>query len=357
MLTLQSWQRCHILRFLIFSNIIYLLFLISNVMRTKQVLYILLSCMFSMNLTVSFFSTKYMKHAAGCPSLPYQMKLHYCPMDDLPCYGGSDHPYGYDYEDDNNSNDNEECASYSNERLEGSVGDSLQSDNISCAVQRSTDKILLGERLVIGDQLVSDESSSIRSTLKEHTQPLHQLPFDVSGLTMNTLNEMSRCCEEILIEDDKRSFPVLEEHIHIAHASEKDLRTGLDENLPLGHMPPASTGNDLDEQFQQKGSSIREQSSIVNLQSSVAENTAKKDSVTCIIIDDNTEDPCGPTKVQSPLRFVNTDRPYSNEGIEIIELCTPSPKFRVTVGSKKKRAISDFPDFIDLTGSPSFVQL
>ena len=298
-----------------------------------------------------------MKHAAGCPSLPYQMKLHYCPMDDLPCYGGSDHPYGYDYEDDN-SNDNEESSGYSDERQECSVGDSFQSDNIISAVQRSTDKILLGDRLVIGDQLAS-ESSSMRGTLKEHTQPLHQLCVNVSGSTMNTLNEMSQCRDEIWIEDDKRSFPVLEEHIHSIGnfcGSENDLSTVLDENLPSCHMPPASTGNNLDEQCQQIGSSIREQSSIVNLQSSVAENTAKKDNVTCIIIDDDTENPFGPKKVQSPFRFVNTDWPYSNEGVEIIELCTPSPKFRVN-GSKKKRGIGDFPDFIDLTGSPSFVQL
>ncbi|OVA12654.1 GIY-YIG nuclease superfamily [Macleaya cordata] len=42
----------------------------------------------SLKLTVNFFSTKYTKHSAGCPSLPKQMKVQVCPMDELPCYIG-----------------------------------------------------------------------------------------------------------------------------------------------------------------------------------------------------------------------------------------------------------------------------
>nr|GMC59489.1 GIY-YIG nuclease superfamily [Ipomoea batatas] len=41
-----------------------------------------------LNLTVNFFSTKYTKHAAGCPILPDHIKVRVCPMDDLPCYSG-----------------------------------------------------------------------------------------------------------------------------------------------------------------------------------------------------------------------------------------------------------------------------
>ncbi|KAI4369858.1 hypothetical protein MLD38_018258 [Melastoma candidum] len=42
----------------------------------------------SMNITVNYFSTKYKKHSAGCPSLPKCMRVEICQMDDLPCYGG-----------------------------------------------------------------------------------------------------------------------------------------------------------------------------------------------------------------------------------------------------------------------------
>ncbi|XP_042510505.1 uncharacterized protein LOC122085944 [Macadamia integrifolia] len=42
----------------------------------------------SLNLTVNFFSTKYLKHSDGCPSLPVHMKVQVCPMDELPCFVG-----------------------------------------------------------------------------------------------------------------------------------------------------------------------------------------------------------------------------------------------------------------------------
>ncbi|CAJ1960548.1 unnamed protein product [Sphenostylis stenocarpa] len=40
----------------------------------------------SMNITVNFFSTKYTKHCAGCPSLPVHMKTKIGSLDELPCY-------------------------------------------------------------------------------------------------------------------------------------------------------------------------------------------------------------------------------------------------------------------------------
>ena len=40
----------------------------------------------SLNMTVNYFSTKYVKHSAGCPSLPEHMKVRVRPMDELPCY-------------------------------------------------------------------------------------------------------------------------------------------------------------------------------------------------------------------------------------------------------------------------------
>ncbi|XP_012571281.2 uncharacterized protein [Cicer arietinum] len=40
----------------------------------------------SMNMTVNFFSTKYMKHCAGCPNLPQHMTVEMGSMDELPCY-------------------------------------------------------------------------------------------------------------------------------------------------------------------------------------------------------------------------------------------------------------------------------
>ncbi|KAK9057516.1 hypothetical protein SSX86_022352 [Deinandra increscens subsp. villosa] len=40
----------------------------------------------NLNLSVNFFSTKYTKHYAGCPTLPSHMRVHIRSMDELPCY-------------------------------------------------------------------------------------------------------------------------------------------------------------------------------------------------------------------------------------------------------------------------------
>ncbi|PSR86222.1 Structure-specific endonuclease [Actinidia chinensis var. chinensis] len=44
----------------------------------------------SLHLTVNFFSTKYTKHSAGCPSLPEHMRVQFGSMDELPCYTSID---------------------------------------------------------------------------------------------------------------------------------------------------------------------------------------------------------------------------------------------------------------------------
>ncbi|KAL4587822.1 hypothetical protein LXL04_000696 [Taraxacum kok-saghyz] len=40
----------------------------------------------NLKLNVNFFSTKYTKHYAGCPTLPTHMRVHIRSMDELPCY-------------------------------------------------------------------------------------------------------------------------------------------------------------------------------------------------------------------------------------------------------------------------------
>lgn len=40
----------------------------------------------SLSLTVNFFSTKYQKHIAGCPTLPKHMRVQVSSLDELPCY-------------------------------------------------------------------------------------------------------------------------------------------------------------------------------------------------------------------------------------------------------------------------------
>ncbi|KAF9594232.1 hypothetical protein IFM89_028889 [Coptis chinensis] len=62
----------------------------------------------SMNLTVNFLSTKYINDAVGCPSLPKQVKVQICPMDELPCYTGGRIFNEMDEMDDLDDEDDEE---------------------------------------------------------------------------------------------------------------------------------------------------------------------------------------------------------------------------------------------------------
>uniref|UniRef100_A0A2N9G006 Uncharacterized protein n=1 Tax=Fagus sylvatica TaxID=28930 RepID=A0A2N9G006_FAGSY len=60
----------------------------------------------SLNITVNYFSTKYTKHSAGCPSLPEHMKVQVCSMDELPCYTEIDESLS---ENEDDWDDKEEC--------------------------------------------------------------------------------------------------------------------------------------------------------------------------------------------------------------------------------------------------------
>ncbi|XP_047165916.1 structure-specific endonuclease subunit SLX1 homolog 1 isoform X1 [Vigna umbellata] len=73
----------------------------------------------SMNITVNFFSTKYMKHCGGCPSLPAHMKTKTGSLDELPCYS----IYGLSENEDDNVDDVEFDDDNNNTSASGSVPD------------------------------------------------------------------------------------------------------------------------------------------------------------------------------------------------------------------------------------------
>ncbi|XP_062086732.1 structure-specific endonuclease subunit SLX1 [Humulus lupulus] len=84
----------------------------------------------SMKITVNFFSTKYTKHSAGCPSLPGHMRVKVCPMDELPCY----------VEWDGSLNENED--EWDNEELDGGACDAskFSEDTSSDSIQENSEE-------------------------------------------------------------------------------------------------------------------------------------------------------------------------------------------------------------------------
>lgn len=208
--------------------------------------------MVSLDITINYFSTKYTKHSAGCPSLPEHMKVKICPMDELPCYSeGGD---SLSENDDVGLNDNEGCGetSSSNKISEETSPDSVCNNAIDHH-QNGIDKIN-NEQGWIGGGEDSREQSDFTT-----------LPARPSSSSSANV-------------------------IEVAEDTELD-GAGRQQTAADNHKIP-SRGNNI---------------------------------IAC--------------------------------DIEVIDVSTPSPLCRATSCSKRRRVSTVCPEIIDLTNSPSFVQL
>lgn len=319
----------------------------------------------SMDLTVSFFSTKYMNHTAGCPSLPRQMKLHFCSMDELPCYWRGDHPDGYDDEYDTDSNRNEDSDHLVDDRQVSSIDTerfTVQSANESIWTwdQRDLDNPLERESCpMVGNDTVEEDKQILQSPpTNVHTEnktkeiSTQELIESLHGIDPSDKESSSHSFHQIdPSEKASASYPVLEEDMDL---SRQFPASGLSKEMWTEEQRDSSPLlEDLTEPFGQVERSEGESSSMV------IEMLAKKDDMTYVLIDESTNEQRYPTYEQLPVRRVRGDAvwPSSMEGIEVIDLFTPSPECRVVSGSKKRRVTRDSTDIIDLTRSPLFVQL
>ncbi|PIA59637.1 hypothetical protein AQUCO_00400496v1 [Aquilegia coerulea] len=137
----------------------------------------------SLKLTVNFFSTKYMNNAASCPSLPKQMKVQICPMDELPCY--TDGQMIYDFEDLDDMDDAENGTN--NNHLEGQGGIPVfnESDYHHSSVEGVDDVQKCNKNNAIrqpGEDWPGDSLSSREYPLQE--------PWTVSGKDHNFLFDL-----------------------------------------------------------------------------------------------------------------------------------------------------------------------
>ncbi|KAF3454821.1 hypothetical protein FNV43_RR05269 [Rhamnella rubrinervis] len=208
----------------------------------------------SLDITVNYFSTKYTKHSAGCPSLPGHMKVKICSMDELPCYSeGRD---SLSENDDVGLNDNEECdgASSSSKISEGTSPDSVFNNAVDHH-QNGIDKMSNNEQEWIGGGEDCREQS------------------DLTALPARSSSSSS-------------SANVIE----VAEDTEL-VGAGRQQTAADNHQIP-SRGNNI---------------------------------IAC--------------------------------DIEVIDVSTPSPLCRTTSCSKRRRVSTVCPEIIDLTNSPSFIQL
>lgn len=442
----------------------------------------------SMDLTVSFFSTGYMKHTAGCPSLPRQMKIHFCSMDELPRYWDGDQPYGCDDEDDIDPNHTKESAFLSDDRQVSSINGIMDISHSSIDIERrntqnvSEDVWTLDQRDLPSKLWEKSSTLALNATVEEDKPLLQSRSADVHPA--NNTKEQVRVSKEISTQELTESFHqtdpsdkefssslLLEEEMEELHCQStgvlrsagsntngqmqlsQEMRTEvqrdpsdkefsshlllekgtLEEEMELYCQSPAgvfrSVGSNMNEQIRlskamgtesegQRDPSDKEFSSHLLLEEemeelyrqhptcilrsagsnmnekiqfskvmgtegqrdlfpsledltepfeqadpSIGESSSKvtgkfgKDDMTCILIDKSTKEERHPKYEQLPVRVRDDVRPSSMEGVEVIDLYTPSPERRIVPGSKKRRATHDHADIIDLTRSPLFVQL
>ncbi|CAN1130715.1 Structure-specific endonuclease subunit SLX1 [Linum perenne] len=145
----------------------------------------------SLNLTVNYFSTKYMNRSSGSPSLPKQMKVHVCPMDELPCYDetvnnglledGEDDEYGFC---DDNGHENASDLSENAEENVVQGEDAQEHITVRCDAQ-------LGD-----DEDDKEHSNATRNAESPHIYGVAHLPSNAAGIIDNSSKAMWEWFEE-----------------------------------------------------------------------------------------------------------------------------------------------------------------
>ncbi|CAN6559265.1 unnamed protein product [Malus baccata var. baccata] len=257
----------------------------------------------SLNLTVNFFSSQYIKHSAGCPHLPEQMKVKVCSMDDLPS--------STKLSDDIFENEDDWC----NER--------------EC------------------DEDMCTSSSPQEDTLSDIM--VHNSPGDQQNDIGNTVGNYE-CYNEKECDEFLNDSTLQEETLSdfIVHNSEDDQQDDTGKTINDVYGDSQDVREDFTEQFSFITSPVRIPSSNVATSTTSSDDCSvelrhpAREQLTTTVTDDD----------QSP------GKSYLRScGGEIIDLTTPAPQCRGGLCGKKSRVTSAYPQIIDLTMSPNFIQL
>ncbi|KVI03735.1 hypothetical protein Ccrd_017978 [Cynara cardunculus var. scolymus] len=268
----------------------------------------------SLNLTVNFFSTKYTKHYAECPSLPSHMRVHVRSMDELPCY-----TEGYTEGED----------------------DMLRFENYSWDDDEEPD-IAVGPEATITDAtipvLISEEATCVLD-IKDHEQP--SCSDNSPGCSFKNTQERST-------NDLPRVFVLdIEDHEQSSY--------GNDSPGWLFRYTPKRSTNDLPPVFVLDIEDHEQPSCSNDSPGWLFRNTQERstnDLPPVTMEDENTKMDGGTgsySRVATDVDGPGTKILASSGEVEVIDLFTPSPVLR----PKSKSRIC--PEIIDLTQSPIYV--
>ncbi|KAE9591330.1 hypothetical protein Lal_00038582 [Lupinus albus] len=271
----------------------------------------------SMNITVNFFSTKYMNHCAGCPILPEHMKVKLGSMNELPCYTervdgmSANEDYSIDEaEFENNTSNSDSVAEElpcSTERVDGVSeyeGYSLDEAEFENNTNNS-DSVP-----DVCDDSISHDSANSRNK-----------GYKVSAASFGW-NQESEATEppshSFTSEDQTQSFDSITSQTVKSPLSTTSLkRVEIIEDTDFMHVPNESSAALCQQECEQSGAISAANKNLQVRSTSILPHEA-----------------------------------------EIIDLSTPSPSCRNIVDSRNRKVSSYVgSDFVDLTKSPIFVQL
>ncbi|KAK1428612.1 hypothetical protein QVD17_17451 [Tagetes erecta] len=272
----------------------------------------------NLNLNVNFFSTKYTKHYAGCPTLPSHMRVHIRSMDELPCY-----TEGYKQDDDD---------------MFG-FGSDLSDDD---------------------EELEKSSDVTIPVPCSTNHQNNDEEEEDAIGVSGTENYEQSSCSNKYLRDDDREpeAVPVLVSADH--QDNEKEALCVLDDE---NYEQPSCINKDLwgDKELETRPVFYSADHQNNEKEAICLSDDENCDQPTCSnvprwsFMDSNSFDAVSPTignkngemdceKDRSKKKFCG-----SNGEVEVVDLFTPSPEYR----TRKKRGVTAIcPEIIDLTESP-----
>lgn len=253
-----------------------------------------------MNMTVNFFSTKYMKHCAGCPNLPEHMTVEIGLMDELPCY---------------------------TERIDGLVENE---DDITDEVEFDDNNASTsGSVPDASDDSVTDDSQKSPNHSDKITEPLGQNKESEVREPQNhsfTRQEQSELFGSISSPKGNKESEVREPPSHLFTLQEQSQPFGLISSPEGKSSLATSSKRGVIEDTDFLSSAIK---------SSVGSYNSEQTGVIGV-----------------------RGASFAPHQAEIIDLSTPSPSCRSVIDRKKRKVSSSVSSkFIDLTKSPNFIQL
>ncbi|XP_071690333.1 uncharacterized protein [Rutidosis leptorrhynchoides] len=259
----------------------------------------------NLNLTVNFFSTKYTKHYAGCPTLPSQMRVHIRSMDELPCYTEG---YKEIEEDDMFKYDNDISDDEEPEKASGSRDSEGRDEDVTLQVP------------VFADHDNNQEASHILDT-EFNKQPSYS--NNIWDEDEEFDNIVASYDEEATYEDNDITMPVLVsannhnnkvEAICVSDDEEygtKESTGWLFDNISKSSFTDLNNCRDVSQTMENKNGGIPRNK----------DGTRNK---ICVSVGE----------------------------VEVIDVFSPSPEYRPSTRRKKTEGSGVCPEIIDLTQSP-----